>query len=570
MGLNSIQVALSGMKATQGNIDVIGHNISNVNTIGFKGSSYHFQSIFSNQLSSQSAEETGSNDFGQGVTGAVLSQMDQGTLARSTSDKDMAIDGEGFFVLSQGDTTEYSRAGIFRPQQFGEDVVLVDETTGFILQGWNADYPFTNAAPDIDTNDNISNIKIPIGSLERGRASNFVNIMGNLNASEPLLDEENIIKSVQLTDGTAAATDATNLKDLVSLTANNNEKLFEDIDTTNGEINIKVFKDNREVTETFVYGTDGTTLGDFANWMENALGISKPTSPSALFNPTGVTVENGAITIASGVGANQFIQKIELNYKNDNEQSNILDFTNTLSENQALTSNTGIMVLDEEGKQHPIDVIFTKSKVEDDGTTWSFNLESSEHFDATGIRLIDSGTVKFGLNGEFLTAQPNLTSFSFKDDAGATKSQILNLDFSKMTQLSSALGSELSFVDDGFPKSTLTDYYIGDEGIIMGVYEGNFTEEIAQISIATVINPENFIQTKNGYWAANSQFQNVTISTTSVGKAGNIKGGFTEQSNVDLTEQFAKLIIAQRSFQSASNALKVSNEILKSLSDLGR
>jgi flagellar hook protein FlgE len=568
MGFSSFQLAVSGMKANQESMAVIGNNIANVDTDGFKGVRYQFKDILSQEINSPSSQTIGVNEVGMGVTGETNNLMEQGALTPGASDKDMAIDGDGFFIVANGASTEYTRVGNFRPNELGGDIVLSDNATGYTLQGWNASYPFTNEAPTIDTTIAPKNIEIGLGTFTRGRASNFVNIQGNLNASEEISDDQNSLTTFPLTSAGSLITGTTNLNAIAD-PSNPSNNLFPDISTQNGTITINAFKGNSKIQETFQYGQDGTTVDDFMTWAENALGISLPTTAGAIFTPGGISINNGQLTVLSGTGANQTIRNISLSYKNDTETKNILDFSESLPSNNTPKTSTGIKVIDEDGVEHTLDLTFTKSEIETDGTTWSFNIESSENFQARGTRLIDSGTIKFDLDGKQVSFSPNLVTFNYKDSSGTSKSQTLNLDLSKITQLSSSNGSDISTTQDGFAKGTLVDYYIADGGVIMGVYDNNNTEEIGKVALASFMNSENLVRTGSGNWRVYDNNQEVTIGESGTGKIGNVRAKFTEQSNVDLTTEFGKLIIAQRSFQSASNALQVSNEILKSLSSLG-
>ncbi len=568
MSFSSFQVAVSGMKANQESMSVIGNNIANVNTDGFKGARYQFKDILSHEVNSPLSQTQNLNEVGLGVTGVTNNLMEQGSLTPGATDKDMAIEGDGFFIVGNDFTTEYTRVGNFRPNEFDDKIVLSDNASGYVLQGWNASYPFTNEAPTFDTDIAPTNIELGLGTFTRGRASNFVNIKGNLNASEEINDDENTLTTFPLSSGSALITGTTDLS-TISDPSNPSNTLFPNISTENGAITLNAFKGSSKIQETFQYGIDGTTVDDFMTWAENALGISLPASPDATFAPGGISIENGQLTILSGTGANQSIRNISLSYNNDTESKNILDFSESLPPNSTSKSSTGIKVIDEEGIEHTLELTFTKSNIETDGTKWTFNIESSENFQASGERLIDSGTIKFDLEGKLLDFTPNLITFNFKDSTGANSSQFLNLDLSEMTQLSSANGSEVSFSQDGFAKGTLVDYYIADGGVIMGIYDNNNTEEIAKIAMATFMNSENLVRTGTGNWRVYDNNQEVTIGESGTGKAGNIRSKFTEQSNVDLTTEFGKLIIAQRSFQSASNALQVSNEILRNLASLG-
>ena len=121
--------SVSGLKAHQTRMDVIGNNIANVNTVGFKGSRTTFQEIFSQTISGSSAPDTatgrgGTNPMQIGLGMNVDSidvQMTRGSVQRTESPTDLSIEGEGFFIIRNGDSGVYNftRAGNFTIDKLG-------------------------------------------------------------------------------------------------------------------------------------------------------------------------------------------------------------------------------------------------------------------------------------------------------------------------------------------------------------------------------------------------------------------------------------------------------------------
>ena len=108
----AFKIAVSGLKAATADLDVTGNNIANSNTVGFKESRAQFADVYavSNLGSSQDA-------IGQGVQlSAVAQQFAQGNISFTENNMDLAINGEGFFVLESNGSRAYTRAG-----QFGVD-----------------------------------------------------------------------------------------------------------------------------------------------------------------------------------------------------------------------------------------------------------------------------------------------------------------------------------------------------------------------------------------------------------------------------------------------------------------
>ncbi|SFL32924.1 flagellar hook protein FlgE [Desulfomicrobium norvegicum] len=140
MGLSaSLYSGTSGLKAHGEDMTVIGNNISNVSTIGFKGSRMYFEDALSQQITTAS----GSGQVGRGVSvGTVMGDFSQGSLESTTEATDLAVGGNGFFMVSPAgqEINYYTRAGNFR---FDEDGYLVNPQ-GYRLQGWEVQQ--TNAS----------------------------------------------------------------------------------------------------------------------------------------------------------------------------------------------------------------------------------------------------------------------------------------------------------------------------------------------------------------------------------------------------------------------------------------
>jgi flagellar hook protein FlgE len=132
---------VSGLKNHQTRMDVIGNNIANVNTYGFKSSRATFQDMISQTISGAARPEEnigGINpkQVGLGMTIASIDRIfTQGSLQTTGNQTDMAISGDGFFVVSDGDRKYYTRAGTFGLDKNG---TLVNPANGLKVQGWQA------------------------------------------------------------------------------------------------------------------------------------------------------------------------------------------------------------------------------------------------------------------------------------------------------------------------------------------------------------------------------------------------------------------------------------------------
>ncbi|MCX6378681.1 MAG: flagellar hook protein FlgE [Armatimonadetes bacterium] len=184
--LQAMFAGVSGLQAHQIKLDVIGNNIANVDTTGFKAGRVTFEDQLSQTLryaAGPNATLGGQNakQVGLGVTlGAVDTLQTQGNLQSTGKQTDLAIQGGGFFLVSNGSDVSYTRDGSFDLDSEGN---LVNPSNGLRLVGYSADkdgkIDLTKAL------DNSSTIKIPVGTLTAVKATQNANLQGNLNATAP-------------------------------------------------------------------------------------------------------------------------------------------------------------------------------------------------------------------------------------------------------------------------------------------------------------------------------------------------------------------------------------------------
>ncbi len=181
MTVQSLYVGLTGLTAMGHNIDVIGNNIANVNTTGFRASRAAFDDIFYQTMfhgAGASGERGGINPKQVG-TGVKLSSIDtiftQGQTQNTGRLLDLSIDGKGFFtVQGRNDQTLLTRAGNFSLDENGS---VVDPGTGYNLQGWMADDE-GNLAND----GNPENLVIDYGRISKAKQTTNVTAGGNFDA----------------------------------------------------------------------------------------------------------------------------------------------------------------------------------------------------------------------------------------------------------------------------------------------------------------------------------------------------------------------------------------------------
>ena len=170
----SFSTALSALNATSTAIDVVGNNLANMNSPGFKTSDVCFRDLVTQSLGAGLGDtQVG---FGTG-TPLTVRQFTQGALQSSSGLLDAAIQGDGFFVVQDSSGNQfYTRAGNFQTDKDGN--LLTD--TGYAVQGWTTLDPNTG---QVDTNGPIGNIIVPVGTLKAPIATSAFTIDMNLNSS---------------------------------------------------------------------------------------------------------------------------------------------------------------------------------------------------------------------------------------------------------------------------------------------------------------------------------------------------------------------------------------------------
>lgn len=194
--MRSMFAGVSGLRNHQVRMDVIGNNIANVNTVGYKTSRVTFADALSQTLRGATAPQgnRGGINPQQVGLGVTLSSIDvlhtPGNLQTTGVNTDLAIQGNGFFILGgEGTQQYYTRAGNFNMDTSGRLVY----SNGLHLQGWLAEDDGT-----INTGQPLTGITLPIGTTIDPNATSKLNLSGNLNSSTPV--GESFIRNIQVYD----------------------------------------------------------------------------------------------------------------------------------------------------------------------------------------------------------------------------------------------------------------------------------------------------------------------------------------------------------------------------------
>lgn len=194
--MRALFAAIGGLRNHITYMDVVGNNIANVNTAGFKASRITFSDMMSQTIIGASAPTTdrgGTNPTQIGL-GMTLRGIDvihtQGALQATGKLTDFAVQGSGFFILKDGARTFFTRDGAFDIAVSGE---LVNPANGFKVQGWRAD-----SSGVVDSNTPLESIVIPFGQSIAAQESTKINFVGNFDAR--LADTDTFSSTIDVYD----------------------------------------------------------------------------------------------------------------------------------------------------------------------------------------------------------------------------------------------------------------------------------------------------------------------------------------------------------------------------------
>lgn len=291
----SLFSAVSGLRNLQTQMDVIGNNISNVNTTAFKSGRATFKQSFAQVLTGASRPVQGQGgvnplQVGMGMQLASIDQIfTQGNLETTGVATDMAIQGNSFFIVAQGNQSYYTRAGNF---QLDADGRLVSPTNGFIVQGRMA----TNGV----LGGPVSDIKVPAGQTAPAKATTQANITGNLDSAAA------VISAVDPANPTAAELAAPNNAASVTQTS---EGIYDslgvkhDITMTAWKVAPNQWNFKVDLSSINGGGTPSTFgPGSFVFKSDGTLDTAASKLPTITFTPAG-NAKDVSITLDPGSGA---------------------------------------------------------------------------------------------------------------------------------------------------------------------------------------------------------------------------------------------------------------------------
>jgi len=539
--IGALYAGLSGLKNHQTKINVIGHNLSNINTIGFKKSRVVFREAFSQTLKAAVAaqgDRGGVNPQSVG-TGSQIGSIDvlqrNGSAQTTDMPTDLMFRGKGHFVLevpaggtkAQEESSRsikassiraFTRNGNFGIDQSGD---LVYRPNGYKVLGWQAD-PVTGEVNTANP-DAISSVSFPF-MRSISRKTSFVQFASNLDARAGAVE-------VVSDGGTGLMSSVTPAKDGGNLRPGSH----------------KVRVERAEGADAFTASLDG---GESLAIVDSTVTFSDADGRQL------VTLKFGD-EIKAGTASLEYISKFH---------------------------KTEIGIFDGLGQRHDAEITFTKESFQTDGTanpagTWRWNIEDAHITDAK-IVTDDDDKVRTGLiqfnnqTASFSTADPAIAYINVQpvdaegNETGAGELAV-KLDFANLTQFADGHDA-IAQRQDGVGPGNLVSFSISATGLIDGIFSNGVNKAIAQLAAADIPNAEGLTILSDTMVTTSPSSGAPAFVTAGTRNMGEITAGALEMSNVDLTEEFTDLITTERGFQANARVITTSDNILTEAMGLKR
>ena len=580
----SLFIGLSGLNANARSIDVIGNNIANVNTNGFKSGRLNFANALSRTVSEGSTPGTstgGSNpiQFGQGVTVAGTQRnMNGGSLNGTGDGRDLAIEGNGFFIVERGSDQLYTRVGAFRTDR--DD--FLTSINGNYVKGYGVDENF-----QIQTGQ-LGRLNIPVGSLTIAEATTSVNMAGNLDASGTVAttgSAHTLLGTTgtgfQVVAGASVPPTAPNVLESTSLLGEIEDPLSPGSGTTLLSPGQTIRIDGVE-KGTQILGAAGflveaaSTVQDFMDFVSTTLGLRTDVGPNSDGQQPGVSVDptTGTFTVTgnSGDTNNLTITGEDIRVFNADGTLDSQPFlVNQTAESSGEAVKTAFTVYDSLGTPLRVDLSLVLESKDNTGTTWRYYAESPD--DTVGGPAIGTGQFQFDNFGKLVSPQ-SATVVLDRDGTGAASPLSFEIKFNsdgdRVTSLTDTESTLLSTLQDGVPIGTLNNYTVGSDGKITGTFTNGLLRPLGQLATATFTVPEGLVEVDQNLFRVGPNSGPAVVTEPQQLGTGRVVSGVLETSNVDLGQEFIQLILASTGYSASARVIRTSDELIQQLLVLGR
>jgi flagellar hook protein FlgE len=512
MSIQSLRTGVSGLNANQTRLDTISNNISNSGTVAFKKGRVAFSEVLGQEVLGVGRSSGGTNinpsQVGRGVSiGSVDKNFSQGSLDQTGIKTDLALSGDGFFVASPKEGSGSQQRRLTRAGNFTFNQNGEFVTAnGLNVQGWKVDNE-----GNVNTGE-LENIQFDPNAQSSAKFTSAAEIGGNLSADAEVDDTSSISSTVFDEQGTAH------------------------------DIVVEYTKQGQNTWDYEIKNVGIEGAGD-----------------DALSFPTG----NGSVKAYTD-GSGKFLTDSENNILTT--ESSDLDTSNpgvsTTPVTEGFLNEEDKLIAEDDNNNGDIDTgeEITKAKNLPDGVS-ATTVESKNG----SIKFAEDGSVEKILDNS--GSEIDEPSISWKDEF--VDSGSLSLNMNGLTQFSGSTTSKFQS-QNGNSAGELTDFSITPEGELQLNFTNGEQEKIFQLAIGDVNNPNGLKQQGENFFTTTSASGDVQLGRAGRDLRTSVVSGSLESSNVDLADEFADLIEAQRSYQASSRVVTTADQVLQETVGLKR
>ena len=559
----ALSSGVMGLQAHQTMLDVAGNNLANVNTTAFKASRVGFAELLGQTLQqgSRPTDQLGGTNpqkIGSGVgVASITPNTGQGGIVNTGNPFDVAIDGQGYFVVNDGNKNVYTRAGTFAVDEDGH---LVDPSTGFLVQriGVVGESDGFQTVGD-------SSINVPYDVSLPAQQTTSVTVTGNLSADETNEVQTQVSSSTiaySYSNGSTAVL-TTEIDQMDQFTGGSQP----DGQLGGGESGTITISGYHPDGTAFSSGltftvNDTTTCGDFIDHLNN----------NVLTGST-ASLYNGRIRVTDDT-TGYSRSDISISYSGTGTLDTPAYFELTTVGGDSV-KNVNIGIYDSQGGKHVLSAAFVKT---DTINTWDLVITSvtggveSINLDERRINGVSFDPQSGAFTGIPITETSEFI-MTFSHDPVTPQTVAIDLGtvggFDGITQFAGS-STAVAREQDGYGAGSLTSVSIDRGGVLVGAFSNGTKRDIATMAIGLFNNDSGLLGIGGGYFIPSPNSGDPVIGEALTGGAGATIGGALEKSNADVATEFVTLIQAQNGYQANARTIRVANEVLQELANLIR
>jgi flagellar hook protein FlgE len=303
-----------------------------------------------------------------------------------------------------------------------------------------------------------------------------------------------------------------------------------------------------------------------------------------LFNQSGTATSGlGDINLSSLNSAPTATTDITIAANLDSRESIPVAAFDVNDPNNTSNFSSSITIYDSLGNSHVVDIYFRKSVELPTGNTWQwYTVVGSTDTFSGNTEVQANGTITFNNNGYLDTESPvTFPGGGFNFTGGAAANQTIAFDFGTSITTDGGAGQDGTVQygsqsatmfqnQDGYSSGALKNIVIDQDGTMTGIFTNGQTRGVAQVALAKFLAPHALTKMGRNLFAESTNSGQPLISIPGTSGTGTVLSNTLEQSNVDLAEEFVKLILHQRGFQANSRMISTSDELMMELVNLKR